>query len=562
MSDINYAEIAPTQPSPELLELAEKQYSDTNALVFRVDYERNVISGERTKYVRCTCTACNSTFGQIYSPGGLCARSGAQYGFYNERTSEHVKSYDCTLCPICGAPVRAISISSMRDEATLADNPFAEVVQINGNLAIVCFWIQKSVNKQGCISITSQLAEAYIAEGKKMIKLVGYRRYFNSYIIFRYWERRKRCDDTFIGFRNVTVKPFSEKELIGTYCENSKLDIFAQRYPSQMVSYLRLWQKHKNIENLVTQGCANFVSGALHEATNRSYGYYYTKFKGSTNIQGLNLSRAKPHEILGLSKEDYKQVKKRKWVFDDLVNYKRHKAYDRSVTPENAKDVDNMVGFLFSKVEETGESLVKITNYLKKQREKHPATANNCDTRTLLDYWELCQKRNISLDETEVRYPQNLVAKHDQLVELIEFEANKELVAKYKARTKKLNAFCFEDEETGLMITPARSEKELISEGKNLHHCVATYAKRHAEGETAIFFIRHTDNPTEPFFTLELDEKQYKVRQNRGKRNCARTPEVEAFERKWLAWLKENNIGKEDKKNGKRNRKQPAAAVA
>lgn len=32
--------------------------------------------------------------------------------------------------------------------------------------------------------------------------------------------------------------------------------------------------------------------------------------------------------------------------------------------------------------------------------------------------------------------------------------------------------------------------------------------------------------------------KELKVRQNRGKHNCARTPEIQAFEDKWLAWVR------------------------
>lgn len=67
---------------------------------------------------------------------------------------------------------------------------------------------------------------------------------------------------------------------------------------------------------------------------------------------------------------------------------------------------------------------------------------------------------------------------------------------------------------------------------------MATYAKRHAGGETAIFFIRRASQPEKPFFTLELDEKRLNVRQNRGLRNCARTPEVQAFEEKWLEWVR------------------------
>ena len=74
-------------------------------------------------------------------------------------------------------------------------------------------------------------------------------------------------------------------------------------------------------------------------------------------------------------------------------------------------------------------------------------------------------------------------------------------------------------------------------EGNALHHCVGTYGKKHANGSTAIFFIRRASRPNEPWYTLELDEKKLEVRQNRGKHNCARVPEVQAFENKWLAWV-------------------------
>ena len=88
------------------------------------------------------------------------------------------------------------------------------------------------------------------------------------------------------------------------------------------------------------------------------------------------------------------------------------------------------------------------------------------------------------------------------------------------------------------MIRPCANEEELILEGKLLHHCVATYAKSYAEGRTAILFIRRTSEPDKPFFTLEFDEKAKRVRQNRGLRNCDRTPEVTAFETAWLDYVR------------------------
>ena len=35
-----------------------------------------------------------------------------------------------------------------------------------------------------------------------------------------------------------------------------------------------------------------------------------------------------------------------------------------------------------------------------------------------------------------------------------------------------------------------------------------------------------------------LDERELTVRQNRGMRNCPRTPEVRAFEDLWLSWVR------------------------
>ena len=88
------------------------------------------------------------------------------------------------------------------------------------------------------------------------------------------------------------------------------------------------------------------------------------------------------------------------------------------------------------------------------------------------------------------------------------------------------------------ILPPRGSLVPLVAEGDALHHCVGTYAKDHANGKTAIFFIRRAKAPRKSFYTLELNEGKLVVRQNRGRRNCARTKEVEELEAVWLAWLK------------------------
>lgn len=142
-----------------------------------------------------------------------------------------------------------------------------------------------------------------------------------------------------------------------------------------------------------------------------------------------------------------------------------------------------------------------------------------------------------------MRWPRDLTASHNrQILERQTLRDKEE--AERKAQEKAARAMLFTKraaelewlsfEESGLLIRPCLHEDELIEEGRQLHHCVASYAKRYAEGQTAILFIRRTEEPDEPFFTLEFDEERMVVSQNRGKRNCGRTPEVEEFEKAWL----------------------------
>ena len=98
-------------------------------------------------------------------------------------------------------------------------------------------------------------------------------------------------------------------------------------------------------------------------------------------------------------------------------------------------------------------------------------------------------------------------------------------------------------EQEGILIRPVEDQKELIAEGKTLNHCVGTYAKRHAEGRCSILLIRKTEEPDKPWYTLNFNVKTGTVTENRGNRNCARTPEVQAFEEAWLK-AKEKEIKK------------------
>ena len=140
------------------------------------------------------------------------------------------------------------------------------------------------------------------------------------------------------------------------------------------------------------------------------------------------------------------------------------------------------------------------------------------------------------LADAQVRYPRSLIAAHDEAAELMRQRKKTGRASLFRLRRKYLSKWAFVAD--GLLIRPAASQQDLTDEGNHLHHCVSTYGQRHAEGESAIFFIRRKSSPKESYYTLELDEKKLTVRQNRGLRNCPRTPEVQAFEDLWLSWVR------------------------
>jgi hypothetical protein len=197
--------------------------------------------------------------------------------------------------------------------------------------------------------------------------------------------------------------------------------------------------------------------------------------------------------------------------------------------------------------------IVRVLNYLKAQRDKQKDYDKTLvNAAHLRDYWDMLIKVYRSMPD-ELIFPRDLRRAHDEIQERIDEKENAAVSAKIAERAEELSEFIFMDYDTGLMIRPAGNYSEFIQEGKRLSHCVARYATSHSEGRTNIFFIRKIEDPSTPYYTLELDKDFKMVIQNRGKGNCARTEEVERFEAAWLEHVKE--IISKEKKNGKRNSK-------
>lgn len=150
------------------------------------------------------------------------------------------------------------------------------------------------------------------------------------------------------------------------------------------------------------------------------------------------------------------------------------------------------------------------------------------------DYFMAAKKLGVTFNK-KIKYPSNFVKAHDEALEnlnVLELSINDAKIEKYAEELEK-----YKFSKKGLLIRPALSQKELVKESKELHHCVRTYANKYANQSTAIFLIRQEKNEDTPLVTLEL--KDGRVVQCRAKNNHIPTDQVINFVD---LWCKNNNF--------------------
>ena len=82
--------------------------------------------------------------------------------------------------------------------------------------------------------------------------------------------------------------------------------------------------------------------------------------------------------------------------------------------------------------------------------------------------------------------------------------------------------------------------QELKEEGKNLKHCVGTYADSVACGETVIVFVRQKEKVDNPLYTLEISDG--KIVQLRGMKNKDADADAWEASKKLLSFAKKHKI--------------------
>ena len=92
-----------------------------------------------------------------------------------------------------------------------------------------------------------------------------------------------------------------------------------------------------------------------------------------------------------------------------------------------------------------------------------------------------------------------------------------------------------EFDEVEFSVTELLSQNELINEGKNMRHCVASYMRLCSGGGKAIFSIRksRTFGAEKTLATIEVDLRLMSIVQARARCNAQISEEASIIMRKW-----------------------------
>lgn len=170
-------------------------------------------------------------------------------------------------------------------------------------------------------------------------------------------------------------------------------------------------------------------------------------------------------------------------------------------------------------------SLVQIKNYLQRQKQYFDGSCRQALT-TWQDYLAMAEQLHYDTSDEIVYRVHKLRQRHDELVLQGEAGSLEEQAEKMAAKYPHVDAICMElqnkyayTDEEYTVIAP-QNIFEIIKEGRMLHHCVGNdgagerYYDRIERRESFILFLRRTDEPNDPYYTLEI-EPDGTVRQKR-----------------------------------------------
>lgn len=531
-----FAKLLPEMASKELIRWAENtqtaEIGKTAYTVYRCERQHAVPTmadlfegrtrGANRWMTLCNCTECGEEW---YTRKGekagsffiISGEDGSTYSAEPEWMTEspdgdstyvEVMEGDSICCPYCGTETGVIRAKTIGDGKTKRLQ-IAQLVNVAGYTTIIYWLAENQIYQYGSnLSFAPRYAYAIDENGK--IKAFSHRQYLGYSLdgeAARWRPLDKTtdkwdalyCDWGSINGRKKGTASFPEppEDMEGTTGEKTGLAGYWKVSQGFLpLQYLKLWRKCPAVENLVNAGFGDVLGNIISDANRYNYDVV------SEAEKTLDLSKKRPHEMLGLSKEDFRAIDKRIEP-EELQLFRRLRELEPKASTSHLLSMarDDSGTTLIQQMKKYGGTIDKYERYFRKQELRLKEIQLLADAREFAQALHPRQK----LTEEEL-WPRRLRETHDRLsasrVLQLDEGKSQRLQAGFDAVLEKYGGLQWTDGELEILLP--KSNLELVREGQVLRHCVGTYGEAHAKGEKIILFVRRHRRPERCYYTLNI----------------------------------------------------------
>lgn len=531
---------------------------------------------------KCICSACGNEFiagyrrGNGYLDSGIYITQhddGSFYAGYVEKDDENVlciKEYETFYCPYCQEQVKLINQKNIsEDDGEELAIRTQQVMNIGVYTAVITWHFQSELSSDGEQNYYEYPHSAIVIDEDGKL---------HKFYFWGHWEEEPIDEDEMFP---ETVDDFQSTyrddnsinctklgghldedipDLEGKTGEKTGLSEYIECEGHYPVVYLQNWEVFRNIENLQKSPFGRTLAKCIDSIVNRAIDYQNFPVGAITDFKEINYREAKPHKMLGISKQELKAFENLAWDIDEFQEYSAAKDNVNVFEYASCVDIYGQVqtSGLFKFLSKAPKFITseKIQNYLKKQ-----GMNNKSGMETYLDYVKMLE----DISTSEIVFPPNLRQAHDSQDRLKDYLKNDKYKDAFKAVKQKYSALEWNDGKYCIVLP--NNPRELVDEGKTLRHCVGSYCSSHAAGNDIILFVRKYRRPERSFYTLNISfessmpvEKQLhgygNERHGPNKEHSHRIPvEVRAFVDRWKREILKPWHIEQVKKEGKNKKK-------
>lgn len=292
--------------------------------------------------------------------------------------------------------------------------------------------------------------------------------------------------------------------------------------------YEQVRMQWSSLEQLSKAKLTNLVQNVLDS---------YDANKSLDFLTGCLVEASTPTQILGVNKALLKELVERQVPLSEFRKIKKIYQLEAFGTPVlqlftarvNLSLMSNQSDTFVRLMSEFGFTVSEIAQYVERAWLSQALEAGR-SLHLWVDYLNMAKLMEIPFD----RFPRSLVLQHDVLARDFSYKKNAMTEKMFKQATEKNQHLSFEWGD--FFVTLPKDVDDLVREGRTLHHCVASYVERVAEGKTTILFLRQKSDPNTPYVTMEWRDDH--LAQAKGNHNHAATdinPKLGLFLTKWKA---------------------------